>query len=207
MSNKKIPFKIVKLENLSSFHLKESEKKQERPYIWYEITLKSNLKVALPFRSHIKHQYRFTTVTPQNHAKIGVKGLDYSKAIITNNLPNLKISNAFINKSDFKIIQSNFLKIEKEFNQYVSLYKKTYMKQQNNIPLTKREINIVSNSTLQNFHKELNLEQSQKIQHNTQTQKINSNSRPSIFQKIQEIEKSNSSSSDSKNTKKSDKER
>ena len=59
----------------NSSNYPEIEQKIDRPYVMLIVKI-DNLTFAIPFRSHIKHQYAFMT------DKINACGIDYSKAVI-----------------------------------------------------------------------------------------------------------------------------
>ena len=75
---------------------------------------------AIPLRSSIKHNHRFPISTP--HDSNGVKGLDYTKAII---VPENYLNGVFvIDNSEYRRIYRDRKKIINEFKDYVDNYKK-----------------------------------------------------------------------------------
>jgi protein AbiQ len=69
-------------------HLKEIEKKVDRPYSVFVVDI-NNLTFAIPLRSSIRHDYFFPSSNITNAKKrenisngMGNAGLDFSKAVI-----------------------------------------------------------------------------------------------------------------------------
>jgi len=104
---------------------------------------------AIPLRSSIKHNYRFAISTP--HDAQGVKGLDYTKAII---VPTNYLNGTFvIDNSEYRRIYRNQKIIIQEFTDYVANYKK-YLRGEE---LPEEYKNAYRYTTLINYHNELGL--------------------------------------------------
>ena len=148
--SKRNDFKICRL--TTKFYQKAKEKnlveimeKEKRPYLILILTIK-NIDFAIPFRTHIKHNYCFKTI---QHSDEEWSGLDYTKSvIITENDIDNKISH--IKPFEFSLIKQNIGKIKTEFKKYVEGYITT---KKLNKELTEK----YKFSTLQNYHKELNI--------------------------------------------------
>jgi hypothetical protein len=80
------------------------------------------------------------------------KGLDFTKTVIINDLKYLSKQPARINQEEYLKLDKNRHFIEKKMLSYLKIYKKALQK-----PNTNKNQNILSKSTLQYFHKELNI--------------------------------------------------
>ena len=125
----------------------EIEQKRYRPYIMLVIKIDNSI-FALPMRSHIKHAFAFITDI-ENHC-----GVDYSKAVVINNEAEyIDSKQPKIRENEFKALMGKEYILKKEFEKYLSDYKKSYKAN------AKRHTKFYKFSTLQYFHKELELEQ------------------------------------------------
>ena len=140
--------------------LKEIMEKENRPYFVFLIKIKG-YKFAIPFRTHIRHDYCFKTIPhyenikenepiPADATPTSWSGIDYSKAVIIedNDLEN-KI--AMVNGIEHDMIRKSFKKINTEFKKYIEGY--ITMLKNNNSITNKYEF-----TTLVNYHKELKIE-------------------------------------------------
>ncbi len=126
----------------------EIEYKENRPYIMLLMTI-NGLTYAIPFRSHITHNYSFLTDS-QNKC-----GIDYTKAIIitkksyiVDNINGIPIK---IRPNERKALFGKKHEIVKSLKKYINEYKRAV---KNN---AHHKIYIFRISTLQYFHKELGL--------------------------------------------------
>jgi len=126
----------------------EIEYKENRPYIMLLMKI-DGLTFAIPFRSHITHNYSFLTDA------INKCGIDYTKAIIitnqnyvVNNINGLPIK---IRENENRALFGKKHQIMKDFKNYVKQYKRAV---KNN---AHHKVYIFKISTLQYFHKELGI--------------------------------------------------
>lgn len=127
--------------------LKETMKNPDRQYLHMLTKYKGNTFV-IPFRSEIKHKYCFKFKSSES------KGLDFSKAVIINDLKYITKSKKNIPQYQHIIIQKKQEFIVRKFTKYVNDYCDAILRKDKNA------INRIGQySTLQNFHKELNLEE------------------------------------------------
>ena len=119
-------------------------KKSNRPYAVFLIKL-NNLTFAVPVRRHITHKYSIKTI--EN------KGLDFSKAVIINNIQRyISKKHAYINNREYQIIMEQKWKITKKMEDYIKKYKKAL--KDPSIPANKI---LYNSSCLQYFHAELGI--------------------------------------------------
>ena len=127
----------------------EIEYKEDRPYVLLLLKIDS-LTYAIPFRSHIKHNFAFITDKEKRC------GIDYTKSIIITN-PNYVVYNINgrpirIRKNEQQALYGQKHNIIRELKAFVREYKRAVQNKVN----TKTFIFKIS--TLQYFHKELGLE-------------------------------------------------
>lgn len=126
----------------------EIEYKENRPYLMLLMTI-DGLTYAIPFRSHITHGYSFFTDT-ENKC-----GIDYTKAIVITNqsyvVDNINGIPIKIRPNEHKALFGKKYKIIKGLKKYIKEYKRAV---KNNV---NQKISVFKYSTLQYFHKELNL--------------------------------------------------
>ncbi len=115
----------------------EIMKKESRPYACFTVRI-DDILFAIPIRHHINHEYAFMT--------IGDQGLDYTKAIVIEDLSYISPTPAIIDTSEWNIIKKNENKIFYGFRKYYRQYRKA-MKHPDN-PRSKK---ITKYSTLQYF--------------------------------------------------------
>ena len=119
-------------------------KKTNRPYAVFLIKL-NNLTFAVPVRSHITHKYSIKT--------IGNKGLDFSKAVVINDIQRyISKKHAYIDNYEYQIIMEQKWKISKKMEDYIKKYKKAL--KDPSIPANKI---LCNSSCLQYFHAELGI--------------------------------------------------
>lgn len=141
--------------------LKEIMEKENRPYFVLLVKVK-NYKFAIPFRTHITHDYCFKTIPhyenikenepiPVNTTPTSWSGIDYTKAVIIedNDLEQNKI--ASVNSIEHDMIRKSSRKIKTEFKTYVEGY--ITMLKMNHPMIEKYRF-----TTLVNYHRELNIE-------------------------------------------------
>lgn len=104
---------------------------------------------AIPLRSSIRHNHCFVTSTP--HDGVGVKGLDYTKAII---VPPSYLAGTFvIDNREYRRIFRNQNNIINTFNDYINNYK-MYAK---GYEIPDEYGHAYQYTTLINYHSELNI--------------------------------------------------
>lgn len=119
-------------------------KKTNRPYAVFLIKL-NNLTFAVPVRSHITHKYSIKT--------IGNKGLDFSKAVVINDIQRyISKKHAYIDNHEYQIIMEQKWKISKKMEDYIKKYKKALKNP--SIPANRI---LCNSSCLQYFHTELGI--------------------------------------------------
>lgn len=130
----------------------ELEKKENRPYACTTLINCLGMTFAVPLRSNIQHEYALFT----NKEK--TKGLDLSKAVVINDYEKFvdTVTKVYISDDEYKVLlgKENFLL--KKLETYIKKYKKALK----NPDISKNSI-LLKYSTLQYFHKELNIEEIQ----------------------------------------------
>ncbi|MDY4801974.1 MAG: hypothetical protein SO183_10140 [Fusobacterium mortiferum] len=130
----------------------ELEKKENRPYACTTLINCLGMTFAVPLRSNIQHEYALFT----NKEK--TKGLDLSKAVVINDYEKFvdTVTKVYISDDEYKVLlgKENFL--SKKLETYIKKYKKALK----NPDIPKNSI-LLKYSTLQHFHKELNIEEIQ----------------------------------------------
>ena len=130
----------------------ELEKKENRPYASTTLINCLGMTFAVPLRSNIQHEYALFT----NKEK--TKGLDLSKAVVINDYEKFvdTVTKVYISDDEYKVLlgKENFL--SKKLETYIKKYKKALK----NPDIPKNSI-LLKYSTLQYFHKELNIEEIQ----------------------------------------------
>ncbi len=126
----------------------EMEKKNNRPYAHLCLIEFKGLHFAIPIRHNIKHSYAIFTNDDKN------QGLDLTKTIIIKDLDKYVDNSrvAYIDNDEYKILIKKEYFIKQKLSTYIGKYKKAYANQ--NIPRNK---SLCEKSTLQYFHKELNI--------------------------------------------------
>ena len=148
MKNKSITFFYLTHKFYNKYkNCKEILYKPKRPYAVHLIEY-NNLIFAIPIRSNITHEFSYKTIKEKNKSK----GLDFTKTVIINDLKYLSKQPARINQEEYLKLDKNRHFIEKKMLSYLKIYKKALQK-----PNTNKNKNILSKSTLQYFHKELNI--------------------------------------------------
>ena len=148
MKNKSITFFYLTHKFYNKYkNCKEILYKPKRPYAVHLIEY-NNLIFAIPIRSNITHEFSYKTIKEKNKSK----GLDFTKTVIINDLKYLSKQPARINQEEYLKLDKNRHFIEKKMLSYLKIYKKTLQK-----PNTNKNQNLLSKSTLQYFHKELNI--------------------------------------------------
>ena len=126
----------------------EIEYKQDRPYVLLLLKI-DRLTYAIPFRSHIKHNYAFFTDKENNC------GIDYTKSIIITNekyiLENYNGKPIRIRPNERKALFGQKHNIIRGLRSYIKEYKRAVKNKVND------KIFVFKISTLQYFHKELDL--------------------------------------------------
>ena len=126
----------------------EIEYKEDRPYVLLLLEIDS-LTYAIPFRSHIKHNYAFITNKEKRC------GIDYTKSIIITNSKYIvdKVNNRpiIIRKDERQALYGQKYTIIRELKTFIDEYKRAVKNNVNNKTF------IFKISTLQYFHKELGL--------------------------------------------------
>ena len=148
MKNKSITFFYLTHKFYNKYkNCKEILYKPKRPYAVHLIEY-NNLIFAIPIRSNITHEFSYKTIKEKNKSK----GLDFTKTVIINDLKYLSKQPARINQEEYLKLDKNRHFIEKKMLSYLKIYKKALQKSNTN-----KNQNILSKSTLQYFHKELNI--------------------------------------------------
>ena len=128
----------------------EIEHKTTRPYMVLLIKIDSNT-YAIPFRTNIRHKYCYN-FKKSNRNTQSVTGLDYTKAVIVNDI-NMISQKATIDNKEFVELNNKYYFIISQFKKYVSGYY-DYV----NGKLNEYHSKKYKYSTLRYFHKELNIE-------------------------------------------------
>ena len=136
-------------EEYGSKNYPEIEQKTDRPYMVFLVNIDNNT-YAIPFRTNVKHKacYKFKTSSRDTKSSTG---LDYSKAVIVNSEKYIGQS-ATIDNKEYLELSKKYYFIIKQFKTYVQGYMKYVKGEANEFEAKKYKF-----STLQYFHKELNL--------------------------------------------------
>lgn len=118
---------------------KEILQKHSRPYIYLTVKI-HDVKFAIPFRHHIKHNHAFITY--------GTCGLDYTKAVVISSSDYIEIGSVIVDQKDFDAIKGKERRISNGMKKYVDEYIKA-LKYKNNDCYK----NILKYSSLQYFEK------------------------------------------------------
>ena len=128
-------------------HCSEMEQKPMRPYA-IVLVRAMGYDFAVPFRSHIKHNYAFWTDRKNDC------GLDYSKAMIVDVDRHVQLdSRPVIRKNEFKALVGKDTEVENGLARYIQIYKDAVAR-----PDHPRNKMVLLYSTLKYFHKELGLD-------------------------------------------------
>jgi protein AbiQ len=127
----------------------EIEKKTTRPYVLVAVTI-GNIDFAIPLRSNINHEYVVWT------DKINKCGLDLSKSVIINDKKTYIEVNTkpYIRQIEFDNLRGKEFFIKQKLENYIESYKKSI---DQGYKGKEDKTNLVMYSTLQYFHKELNI--------------------------------------------------
>jgi protein AbiQ len=124
----------------------EIERKLERPYIMFKIKI-DEIDFAIPLRSNINHEHVFWT------DKLNKCGLDFSKTLIINDSNYINTSLVpHIRENEYDCLIGKEYIIKTKLNTYIKKYKKAL----NHTHIHKNAV-LCDYSTLQYFHKELNI--------------------------------------------------
>lgn len=128
----------------------EIEKKENRPYACTTLVKCLGMIFAVPLRSNIKHENAIFS----NKEK--TKGLDLTKAVIINDFIKFvdTTTKVYINDSEYKSLLGKEEFLSKRLETYIKKYKKALKN-----PQTPKNSILLKYSTLQYFHKELNIEE------------------------------------------------
>lgn len=94
----------------------EIMQKKSRPYACLAVEI-DGITFAIPFRHHINHRYSFITKNSQ--------GLDYSKAVVIEDIEYISAVPAWVESDDFKSIKKREKAVEKGMERYYRLYLKS----------------------------------------------------------------------------------
>ncbi|MCD3232427.1 type III toxin-antitoxin system TenpIN family toxin [Clostridium botulinum] len=131
---------------LNYTHCTEIEQKTNRPYIMFKIRI-DNIDYAIPLRSNITHKHVYLTDKNNNC------GLDFSKTIIITNSNYINTDTTpHIRQNEFNFLKGKEYIIKKKLLRYIENYKKALQHLE-----AKHNENLCKYSTLQYFHKELNI--------------------------------------------------
>ncbi len=122
-------------------HCTEILAKNSRPYVCAKIKIGGTV-FAIPLRHHILHKYAFFTVKKA--------GLYFTKSVVISKQSYVSHKQPNINNEEFKAIKANEKQIQKEFIDYIRLYKKAKLHSSN-----KHYWNILRYSSLQYFEEYL----------------------------------------------------
>lgn len=128
----------------------EIEHKTTRPYMVLLIKIENNT-YAIPFRTNIRHKYCYN-FKKSNRDTQSVTGLDYTKAVIVNDV-NMISQKATIDNKEFVELNNKYYFIISQFKKYVFGYYDYVDGKLNEYHSKKYKY-----STLRYFHKELNIE-------------------------------------------------
>lgn len=127
----------------------EIEHKAERPYMVFLVKIEDNT-YAIPFRTNVKHNYCYKFKKSSRDTNCST-GLDYSKVVIVNKEKYIGEA-ATIDNKEYIELNSKYYFIIKQFKGYVEGYIRFVNGKANEFEAKKYKY-----STLQYFHKELNL--------------------------------------------------
>lgn len=149
-------FNFLKKEFFEEYkNCNEMEKKENRPYACTTLVNCLGITFAVPLRSHIKHEYAVFT------DKGKTKGLDLSKAVVINDMTRFvdTTTTVYISDEEYDTLLGKEKFLSNKLETYIKKYKKALKK-----PELSKNKNLIEYSTLQYFHKELNivLDQEQK---------------------------------------------
>jgi len=96
--------------------------KRNRPYVC-ALVRQGRYTFAVPFRHHIGHKHAFFTV--------GDAGLDYSKTVVISDVAYISDEDPTVDTREFRKINANMDRIQRELRQYIKLYKKATMYRSN----------------------------------------------------------------------------
>lgn len=134
---------------------KEIMRKDSRPYNCLLIQSHYGYFICIPYRSHIKHKHSFK-FKYSKRSKAMESGLDYSKIVIITNSDYLETNDAIVDKDEYNETRDNIEYIKNDAQSYIDDYTAHLLGQSSKYD--NREFNrIYEYSTLQYFHKELNI--------------------------------------------------
>lgn len=130
----------------------EMEKKPNRPYACTTLVNCMGVTFAVPLRSHIRHEYAVFT------DKEKTKGLDLTKAVVVNDVAKYidTETKVYIKNEEHKALKGKEDFLAKKLENYIKQYKKAL-----ETPENIKNQRLIKFSTLQYFHKELNIELNQ----------------------------------------------
>ena len=133
----------------------EIETKESRKYNCLLIQSHYDYFICIPFRSRVNHKYAYHFKNSAR-SKRGKSALDYSKAIIITNTDFLDSKPGIIDNDEYTEMMKNIDKIAVKAMEYVDDYVE-YFKSETHIS-TEEFNRRYRYSSLQYFHKELNIE-------------------------------------------------
>lgn len=89
--------------------------KDDRPYALLQYEL-NGIMYGIPIRHHINHPFSFMTIDD--------RGIDFTKAVVIEDIAYIDNSNAIIDTAEWRIISRNEAKIKYEFRKYLNQYKR-----------------------------------------------------------------------------------
>lgn len=130
-------------------------RKQTRPYNCLLIQSNYGYFICIPFRSNINHKYAYKFKNSMR-SKLSNSGLDYSKIVIITNSKYLCSSNAVVDQDEYNETRDNIEYIKNDAQRYINDYVDHILGKSNKYD-EKEFQRIYQYSTLQYFHKELNI--------------------------------------------------
>lgn len=121
--------------------------KKLRPYCMLLVKIEANT-FAIPLRSKVSHKDNGLLTNQKEKS-----GLDYSKAVIVNNLTYIDTSkDPYVKPLEFSALKGKEYIIQKGMGKFINKYKKAYSKR-----LVTRNFELCNCSSLKYFHKELGM--------------------------------------------------
>lgn len=135
---------------------RELMRKNKRPYNCLLMRSSYGYFICIPYRSHINHKYayKFKNSARSRNSK---SGLDYSKMVIIHNFDYLSTQNAIIDSDEYKETRQNIEHIKNDITKYINEYI-DYVRLPDPNQAPKKLKRKYMYSTLQYFHRELNIQ-------------------------------------------------
>lgn len=133
----------------------EIVRKDTRPYNCLLIQSHYDYFICIPYRSHVNHKYSYRFKRSKRSRRVK-SGLDYSKVVIIKNPDYISSHDAIVDTDEYIETRDNIDYIKNDVQCYVDNYI-AYMNGSTDIYDEQEFTRIYGFSTLQYFHKELNI--------------------------------------------------